>query len=146
MSWHWAETCSLSHNNYYFFPSSLIGFFLIWQCLDSSVYETLKSSLPILVIFTMKLPMARYPRLLINLSTSSVLDLGKTENFSSLTGIRAKLQARNCLWAGLQKRGPRNSRSLLMLCKQGSRHFGNYLYISKSNTVMGKTNKHSLVE
>lgn len=38
------------------------------------------------------------------------------------------------------------SRFLLMLCKQGSRHFSNYLYIYKSNTVMGKTNKHSLVE
>lgn len=77
------------------------------QCLDFSVYETLRLSLPILVIFTMRLPMARYPRLLINLSTSSALDLGKRETLC-LTGVCAKLQASNCLRAGSQQWGPLN--------------------------------------
>lgn len=59
------------------------------QRLDFSVHETLRLSLP---IFTVRSPMARYPRLLINLSTSSALDFGKRETLC-LTGVCAKLQA-----------------------------------------------------
>ena len=40
-------------------------------------------------IFTVKLPTARYPRLLINMSTSSVLDSGKRDLVSHLPRSRA---------------------------------------------------------
>lgn len=79
----------------------------LMQCLDFSVYETLRLSLPILVIFTMRLPMASYPRLLTNLSTSSALDLGKRETLC-LMEVCAKLQASNCVTAGRQQWGPLN--------------------------------------
>lgn len=85
--------------------------------------------------------MARYPRLLIN-APALFLTLVNERPCVSLEGAPSFRQetelAINRLWF--------LPRFLLMLCKQGSRHFGNYLYIYKSNTVMGKTNKHSLVE
>lgn len=93
----------------------------------------------------MRLPKARYPRLLMNLSTNPALDLGKRETLG-LTEVCYPVPGKK-LPSGCQQEEPHFLASfLLMLCKQGSRRFGNCLYIYKSNTVMGKTNKHSLVE
>lgn len=142
LSWHWAETVAHYLIIIIIFSNSLIVFPHLTQCLDFSIYETLKSSLPILVIFTMRLPVARYPRLLI-CPPVQVLDVGKRETCVSLAYVPSSRPETVCELV-VNRGDP--SKFLLMLCKQGSRHFSNYLYIYKSNTVMGKTNKHSLVE